>query len=162
MLINGILQNKNQKCLSCEGGGRGQSMSTKGQALHGDGPEFLNKCRCPIDTVATEFWMYKATANDPQVPLRNDPNIPASDFALNPVSLRLIGAAIRAAAGLETEDLFTLRRTRLETTARWALNEMVEECVEDEQKVKVRRMVDRFEQVMDDVHQLDLSEEEDV
>jgi hypothetical protein len=57
-----LLQNKNQKCLLCELGARGQSTSTKGHKLHGDGQGYLNKCRCPLDTTLTKFWMYKITS----------------------------------------------------------------------------------------------------
>jgi hypothetical protein len=99
--------------------------------------------------------MYKATAGDPQVPAHDDANIPPSDFALNPVSLRLIGAAIKAASGLTTEDLFDSRRDRLETTVRWALDEMISECIKEDQSNKVKVVQSRFERTMAAVRQLD-------
>jgi hypothetical protein len=150
-----VRQSKNQKCLSCDSGARGKSMSTKGQALRGDGAGFLNKCRCPIDTAATEFWMYKVTAGDPRVPERDDQDITPSDFALNPVSLRLIGAAIEAASGLTTERLFDVRRDRLENTIHWAMKEIYKGSLDKEQKHKIRQIKKGFAQTMDDVRDLD-------
>ena len=53
-----------------------------------------------LDTVLTEFWMFKVTAGDPNIPQPDDPAISSTDFALDPVSLRLISAAIKAPSGL--------------------------------------------------------------
>jgi hypothetical protein len=102
--------------------------------------------------------MYKVTACDPQVPARDNPDIPPSDFALNPVSLCLIGAAIKAASGLTTEDLFASRRNRLETTILWAMDEMILECIEDDQSNKVKAVKDRFERTMAAVRKFDKTE----
>jgi len=129
--------------------------------LRGTGPGFLNKCGCPVDMATTEFWMYKVTADDSKVPRRDSEDIQSSDFALNPVSLRLIGAAIEAASGLTFEKLLTSRRKRLEATMCWALKEMLGEYVKDEQKVLVERMAFRFNDVMTQVHEMDLSGDED-
>jgi hypothetical protein len=104
----------------------------------------------------TEFWMYKVTADDPQVPARDDHSIPPSDFALNPVSLRLIGAAIKAASGLSTEDLFDSRRDRLETTILWAMNEMISDSFTEEQSNKVKIMKGRFVKTMTALRDLDM------
>jgi hypothetical protein len=101
-----------------------------------------------------EFWMFKVTADDPNVPKRDDPEISSTDFALNPVSLRLIGAAIKAASGLTPENLFVSRRDRLEATVSWAMNQMVDE-VSDEQGKKVKRLIKSFEKTMKEVEQLD-------
>jgi hypothetical protein len=99
--------------------------------------------------------MYKVTADDPQVPARDDANIPPSDFALNPVSLRLIGAAIKAASGLRTVDLFDSHRDRLETTILWAMNELILQCSQEDQANKVKVVKSRFEKAMNAVRELD-------
>ena len=98
--------------------------------------------------------MFKVTAGDPNIPKRDDPAISSTDFALNPVSLRLIRAAIEAACGLTTEQLFLARRDRLEATISWAMNQMVDE-VSDEQGRKIKRMIRSFEKTMDEVEQLE-------
>jgi hypothetical protein len=123
-------------------------MSTKGQALCGTGSGYMNKCQCPIETAALEFWMYKVTADHPDVPRRDNPDIPISDFALNPVSLRLIGVAIEAASGLTIDELFVSRQERLIGTISWSLRQLVREFDNGAQKQKIEDMLKRFEKVM--------------
>ena len=98
--------------------------------------------------------MFKVTAGDPNIPKRDDPAISSTDFALNPVSLRLIRATIEAACGLTTEQLFLARRDRLEATIRWAMNQMADE-VSEEQGRKVKGMIKSFDKRMEDVALLD-------
>ena len=97
--------------------------------------------------------MFKVTAGDPNIPKRDDSAFSSTDFALNPVSLRLISAAIKAACSLTTEKLFVSRRDRLEATISWAMKQMVDE-VSDEQGRKVKHMIKSFEKTMDEVEQL--------
>jgi len=120
------VKNKNEKCISCEFGGRGKSASTKGAALRAKGPGFLSKCECPIDTALTEFWMVKVTGNNPAVPKRDGPH-PLSDFALNPVSLRMIGEAIYEASGLNTDSMFQPAHLRRTHTIQWCFDQMIQD-----------------------------------
>jgi hypothetical protein len=75
--------------------------------------------------------MFKITAEDPEVPPRPEPKkdkdaeFPLSDFMLNPVALRFIGAAIKEASGLTTENaMFADQAKRVEYTLMWALEQL--------------------------------------
>jgi hypothetical protein len=124
-------------------------MSTKGQSLRGDGHGFLNKCRCPIDTALTEFWMYKITSGNPDVPQRTEEAFSTSDFALNPVSLRVVRAAIEAASGLNPDTMFQSTHDRLKTTILWALDNLIEDYDPGVQSAKIKKVKSYFEKVME-------------
>jgi hypothetical protein len=158
-------QNKKQKCISCESGARGQNAPSKGQKLRGTGPGFLETCGCPIDGALIEFWMFKVTSDDPQVPKRDPPSTtkseseyPASDFSLNPVSLRVIGGAIEAASGLTPETMFTEKRERLETTVLWALDELQADADIADQCKLFKKAKSHFKATMKQVHEHDLGD----
>jgi hypothetical protein len=73
---------------------------------------------------------------------------PLSDFALNPVSLQLIGAAIEAASGLTIDELFISHQERLIGTISWSLRQLVREFDNGVQKQKIEDMLKHFEKVM--------------
>jgi hypothetical protein len=124
--------------------------------LKGIGAEYLNECNCPKDTALVELWMVKVAANENSdiQDLYNDKNIAASDFHFNPVSLRVVQAMIKASTGLTTDNMFSPRLERLESTIEWALEEMFREY-EGESKRLVKNHLKEFKAMMDTITELE-------
>jgi hypothetical protein len=98
--------------------------------------------------------MYKITSSSGDVPDREDERFPPSDFFFNPVSLRVVGAAIREASGLTPQTMFQPERERLETTIMWALERLLAGCGA-EQATFLNRYRARFEKVMEEIRRLE-------
>jgi hypothetical protein len=86
---------------------------------------------------------------------KNESMYPASDFVLNLVSLRLIGAAIEAASGLMHKTLFMPQHERLETTVLWAMDALLVGSSNDKQHVLLNKSMAHFWRTMERVHSLD-------
>lgn len=138
-ILTSTLQNGNYKCLTCHSGGRGKSAPKKGGSLRGDPNQSNNflDCGCPENAALLELWLAKATAGLSGVPERPpagskstegsaDLKVTKADFAMNPVLLEIIAAAIELLTGLQVDDLFTRPQVRLENTVRYALEELAQ------------------------------------
>nr|GAT50122.1 predicted protein [Mycena chlorophos] len=130
-LVKQVLTNRgcnNQKCISCETS-RGKAVNRR--AAPSDGSEYLATCKCPVSTAALEFWMYKQTASDPDVPQRGS-GTKASRLSFHPESLKMVGSAIKLASGLDVHGLLQSRVRRKAATALWAIEGLAEMAAQSE------------------------------
>jgi hypothetical protein len=115
-------------CLTCGDGGRSKSQPRRGGSLRGVGSDYLT-CGCPVEAGLLELWVSKVAAQEPTIPNRGavgSGGLAKGDFAFNPITLRIIGAAITEASGLTTQTMFAPKVARLKTTINWAVSELNE------------------------------------
>jgi hypothetical protein len=104
-----------------------------------------------------DFWMFKVTAGKPDVPDRTEAK--PSDFALNPLILRVIGSAIEIASGLTTDEMFTPPEDRLEHTIMWALDQLINKHSEGVQQIGLEHIRARFKRIMEEAREAEEAQE---
>jgi hypothetical protein len=119
--------------------------------LRGVGQYYLD-CKCPIETALLELWISKISANYPDMPNRTDSGagkkFKPGEFALNPVTLSIIGAAIHDASGLTTETMFAPKVQRIKTTIEWAIEELGSFDAFEEIPAEDKKVISAFTRVI--------------
>jgi hypothetical protein len=80
-----------------------------------------------------------------------------ADFAFNPVTLCIVGSAIKEASGLTTQTIFAPKLQHLKTTLRWAFGELKEMALQDSDACDLEMAAGAFEAAVDAMEQNNLS-----
>jgi len=147
--LKNITKNSFEKCLACHNGARGTTKPKKGDALKGEGNEYMKDCGCPTDTALIELFIVKATAGlGPPAPNKAQ-GIKTSEFYFNPVNLTIVHSVIEILSGHTTRTLFAPESSRLHTTVTWALKKLSNDDMCDKTTRKeLKDLVTHFDEVM--------------
>ena len=131
--------------MTCSEGGRGKEIVNKGSM-------YLSACGCLVDLALLELWMVKVTANNDDVPRRDNCDKKGNMNLTQPL-LQLVQASLKLTSGLTLGTMLQNENDHLQHTVQWALGQLHDRIAvhDSEGSKKIAEFRDTFFALMSNV-----------